>query len=105
MNSTRLGILVAVILGFAGLGLHAAESDKPQTSDKDIAKAQRAAYPLNTCVVMGDKLSDKPVEVVVEGRLFRLCCSGCIKKVKADPAKYIALLDEAAKKNESKTKN
>jgi YHS domain-containing protein len=31
----------------------------------------------------------------VEGRDIRLCCAGCSKKLQADPAKYIAKIDEA----------
>ena len=39
---------------------------------------------------MGD-----PVEMVVAGRLIRLCCDGCEPKIKSDPLKYITMVDAA----------
>ena len=70
-----------------------------QKLDKAVIDKQEAAYPLKTCVVSGEALGGAmgdPVEIVVGNRLVKLCCNGCVKKVKADPAKYIALLDKAA---------
>lgn len=62
-----------------------------------------SAYPLDTCVVSGEKLGEmgKPIDYLYkeEGkpdRLVRLCCKMCIGKFKADPAKYLKLIDEAA---------
>lgn len=67
------------------------------TLDKAVTEAQRKDYPLETCVVSGAKLGSKgePVEIVVAGRLVRLCCAGCAPKVKADPVKYLAVVDKA----------
>jgi hypothetical protein len=85
----------------------AAEADPAGTLakvDTMIAEQQRALYPLTHCVVMADESlvaedgADTAKEVVVGNRLFRVCCPGCIKKVKKDPAKFAALLDEAALK-------
>jgi len=85
----------------------AAEADPAGTLakvDTMIAEQQRALYPLTTCVVMSDEAlvgedgADTAKEVVVGNRLFRVCCPGCIKKVKKDPAKFAAMLDEAARK-------
>lgn len=67
-------------------------------------KAAKAAYPLETCVVSGDKLEGSdmgaPVDYVYkeEGkpdRLVRFCCKGCVKDFKKDPAKYLKKIDEA----------
>jgi hypothetical protein len=85
----------------------AAEADPTGTLakvDALIADQQRALYPLTHCVVMPDEAltsedgTDTAKEVVVGNRLFRVCCPGCIKKVKKDPAKFAAILDEAAQK-------
>lgn len=67
--------------------------------DKAVAKAQRASYPLETCVVGGGKLGSmgKPVETVVGNRLVRLCCKGCLPKLHASPHKYLPKLDAAWK--------
>jgi YHS domain-containing protein len=65
--------------------------------DEATANAQRKDYPLDTCVVLGGKLGSmgEPAEMVVAGRLLRFCCAGCEGKVKADPAKYIEVIDAA----------
>ena len=62
-----------------------------------IVKIQAPSYPLATCVVSGEELGSMgdPIEHVVSGRLVRLCCKGCIKKVDASPASFIAKVDEA----------
>jgi hypothetical protein len=38
---------------------------------------------------MGD-----PVDLVVGNQLIELCCAGCKKKINADPAKYIAQVQQ-----------
>ena len=59
-------------------------------------KAQATAYPLKTCVVASTNgLGDAPKQMMVGGRLVQTCCGGCAKKVKADPAKYVAVVDAA----------
>lgn len=71
------------------------------------AEQQRPIYPMTTCVVTGESLLDDSgkdiaTEVVVQNRLFRVCCGGCVKKVKADPGKYAALLDAAVLESQAK---
>jgi len=63
--------------------------------DRAVADAQRPSYPIDTCVVSGEKLDSMggPVEMVVANRLVRLCCKSCARKVKSDPAAYIAKID------------
>jgi hypothetical protein len=60
---------------------------------------------MTTCVVSGDKLEDgdmgPPIDYIhkEEGkpdRLVRLCCKGCVKDFKKDPAKYLKMIDDAA---------
>ncbi|MDH3584346.1 MAG: hypothetical protein OER86_09040 [Phycisphaerae bacterium] len=56
-----------------------------------------ASYPLDTCVVSGEKLGDhgKPYDHKHEGRLVRFCCEACIDDFNKDPAKYLAKIDQA----------
>jgi len=65
--------------------------------DNATADAQREGYPLDTCIVAGGELGSmgEPAEMVIAGRLMRFCCAGCEPKVRADPARYIAAIDEA----------
>lgn len=67
--------------------------------DKAIVKVHGSKYPLDTCVVGGGKLGSmgKPVETVIGNRLVRLCCKGCLPKLKANPHKYLPKLDAAWK--------
>jgi len=46
----------------------------------------------STCPVMGGEV-DKKLYVDAEGKRIYVCCTGCLEKVKADPGKYIKLLE------------
>jgi hypothetical protein len=67
------------------------------------AKPEIKPYPLDTCVVSGEKLGEmgEPVTIVHEGREVKFCCAGCIKKFKKDPAKFLGQMDEKAKAAET----
>ena len=72
--------------------------------DEAIIKQQTPTYPLTTCPVTGDKLGGKmgkPVDYVYNNRLVRFCCPGCIAKFEKNPQKYLSMIDEAAKKQQS----
>jgi hypothetical protein len=77
-----------------------------QTPSDSIAKA-KAAYPLSTCVVSGDKLEGGDMGEAIDyvhketgkpDRLVRLCCKKCIRDFKKDPAKYLKMIDDASAK-------
>jgi YHS domain-containing protein len=63
--------------------------------------AQIKKYPLDACVVTGEKLGadadEKPVDVMLGTTLVKLCCKGCIKKLEKDPARYLAIVAGKAK--------
>lgn len=46
------------------------------------------------CPVMDEPLGSmgQPVKLLVGGKPVFLCCKGCVKKVQADPAKYLAVV-------------
>ena len=114
---TRLLLLAAAAL-FAGIPLARAAHDHnmgdmamPAPAENDqaawLAKA-KAAYPLQTCVVSGDKLEvtsmGAPVDYIHKeagkaDRLVRFCCKDCVKDFKKDPAKYLKKIDDAAAKD------
>jgi hypothetical protein len=73
------------------------------TAPAQAAATAPTAYPLDTCVVSGEKLGEMgaPVDYIHKeagkpDRLVRFCCKMCIAKFKKDPAKYLKVLDEAA---------
>jgi hypothetical protein len=68
--------------------------------DKAVVSSQGPAYPLKACPISKDQLGggdEKPVDMVLAGRLIRLCCKDCKGDLEKDPAKAIAMVDEARK--------
>lgn len=75
--------------------------------DKAVIAAQEKDYPLKACPVSKEALGGdmgKPVDLVVGGRLVRLCCKDCRKEIEKEPAKFVAMVD-AARKAERKDKS
>lgn len=83
MKTRRFLLLAAV-----GLAVAAARADE----------AKKDAYPLDTCVVSGEKLGahGEPYIFHYEGREVRFCCKMCRKDFLKEPAKYLKMLDAAA---------
>ncbi|MEI8293682.1 MAG: hypothetical protein WCG66_06775 [bacterium] len=54
-------------------------------------------YPLKTCVVSGDELSEisKPLTFIYEGQEVKLCCRDCKRSFDKNPAKYLAKIQAA----------
>jgi YHS domain-containing protein len=73
-------------------------------ADKEKEKDSKKPYPLETCVVSGEKLGEmgKPVVHDYKGREVKFCCKDCIKDFNKDPDKYIKKLDEAEAKAKDK---
>jgi hypothetical protein len=63
--------------------------------DAAIIEQQKASYPLDTCIMAGEKLGDKAVDVVVNNRLVRFCCTKCAAHFKEDVAGNMKKLDAA----------
>lgn len=57
------------------------------TIQTNLAKAQ------GVCPVMGEAIDASMKSTVVNGRKIFVCCPPCIKKIEADPANYVAMLD------------
>jgi YHS domain-containing protein len=99
MNLSIL-VLGAALLLPTGQDTDKQQSGKAEKANAAVVKTQLPSYPLDVCVISGEKLADQdaPMNVVVEGRLVRTCCGQCAKKVRKDPAKYIAQVETAVKK-------
>jgi YHS domain-containing protein len=79
----------------------AANPDRYMTKlDEAVIKQQRERYPLKTCVVAGMELGSmgEPDEIIVGGSLVRFCCAGCRPQFHKEPAKYLAQLRDAWRK-------
>lgn len=76
------------------------------TIDQLMIEQQLSFYPLDTCVVSGEKLGGEmgePIDVIHKNRLVRLCCKGCKKALAKDPEVLIAKLDKAVVERQGKT--
>lgn len=62
------------------------------------APSATADYPLDTCVVSGEKLGSmgEPIPVTHEGVEVKLCCQGCVDPFNKEPQKYVAMVKAAA---------
>jgi len=95
-NLTVAALAVCVLLSpFAGLAV----------DEKKATKAK--PYTLKTCPVSGDELGGMGEAYVFEqdGREIKLCCKGCLKDFKKDPAKYLKQIEKAEAKAKAKTKS
>ncbi|NUO19464.1 hypothetical protein HUU59_08465 [bacterium] len=66
--------------------------------DDAIIAKQKPGYPLETCIVSGEAFGGEmgdPVDFVYDNQYFKLCCKGCIKNIKKEPAKYLEKLSAA----------
>lgn len=71
--------------------------------DAAVVAAQGKSYLPRSCIVSGEEFGGEmgePVDYVVGNRMVRLCCKGCVKKLRADPLMYLARLDQLKKAGE-----
>lgn len=71
-----------------------------QKLDQAVVAKQKPTYPLETCVVSGEKFGGEmgaPVDHVVGNRLVRFCCKDCAEQFRKDPSTYLLKLDAARK--------
>ena len=66
----------------------------------DGQSAKPKPYPLQTCVVSGEKFGGDmgdPHVFTYQGREIKLCCKSCLKDFNKETARFIKKLDEAEK--------
>lgn len=105
MIKTSRSILAAVMAIGGLVSAGAAPSTQPATTRPSESAATTRPYPMDVCVVSGEKLNsmgDAPVILQWQGREVRFCCRDCVEEFKRDPARYLAKLDAAAKAKEEK---
>lgn len=69
--------------------------------DNAVITVQGKDYVLKQCPVSDEKYGGDmgdPVDLVVGGRLVRLCCKDCKKDVEKSPSKFVEMVDAARKK-------
>ena len=95
MKFKKLPILIALSL----TALVSCKNDQSATGDSSAEPSSEtkkidSEYPLDTCVVSGEKLGSmgEPFVITHEGIEVRFCCDGCLPTFKKEPAKYLAKL-------------
>jgi len=109
MKIRHLLLATALLAALPAIRVTAADKPAAAKTEAEIINAARSSYPLKTCLVsnealgsMGDaagyihRAAGKPDRVVF------FCCEGCSDDFKADPAKFLKKLDEAAAKKGKK---
>lgn len=101
----KMKMLAVMVLGTVLGSFSAVRAEDAKAAPTE---AQIKAYPLQTCVVSGEKLGEmgKPYDLIYKekngdketDRLVRLCCKGCVKDFNKEPAKYISKLNDAVAK-------
>jgi hypothetical protein len=95
MKITKSWAVLAIVLGGITLGfLTSGCTKQDETRSAGAPAAGVKPYPLDICVVSGEKLGSmgKPVVYVHECQEMKFCCKDCVEEFKKDPAKYLAKL-------------
>jgi YHS domain-containing protein len=95
----RFAIACALLWTLSACDEHGHDHGAPPPDSKPAAPAPAKPYPLDTCVVSGEKLGKmgEPKVIVHEGQEVKFCCPGCEKEFRKDPAKVLKAIAEAKK--------
>jgi YHS domain-containing protein len=91
-----------VLLGAALAIAAGCGADQQKAADKPAggqpATAQAKPYPIDWCIVSGEKLGSMgdPVVRTYQGQEVKFCCKYCIEDFEKTPALYLARIDSAA---------
>ena len=100
MKNTTKSILFSGLAAsaflFASCQKESATTEESNATETE-TMASTEAYPLDVCVVSGEKLGSmgEPHVITHEGTEVKFCCDNCVPKFKEDPAKYIAKIEAA----------
>ncbi len=104
MRTRMIPVIAVVLLGVAQCA-GAAENPGMKGARASMAKRMTAQVPSgmevgNTvCPVSGEKVGGKmgpPVKMEYKGKVYNLCCPGCVATFKQDPEKYAAIAQAQA---------
>ena len=90
MKATSAILLTAL----AASVLIGCDKKEPAAPTTDAPKTAAKPYPLDVCLVSGEKLVSMgaPVVYVHEGQEIKFCCKSCPPDFKKEPAKFLAKL-------------
>ena len=85
MNIRTVALFVLLMFIFAPLTFAAVETASKDTGIVDAGNT--------TCPVLGNPASPN-ITADYQGKRYHFCCYGCVSRFKADPEKYIAILEK-----------
>lgn len=90
---TGLAALAAAAF-LAGCGQQSDSTDASTPDAGSSAVAATKPYPLDVCLVSGEKLGSmgEPVLKVVDGQEVKFCCKDCITDFDKEPTKFLTKL-------------
>jgi YHS domain-containing protein len=88
---------------FLVLGSFAVDSYAQEKPKSEAVSTEEGEIFNTVCPVSGEEI-DETKTFVYEGKTYAVCCNSCLKKLKADPEKYISKLSEDGKSIKKKTK-
>lgn len=85
-----------LILSSFALLFSACKPQETTTSDASAEALAAKPYPLDICVVSGEKLGSMgdPVVILHEGQEIKFCCDSCEPKFRKAPAKFLSKLED-----------
>lgn len=97
MKTTLITISAALFALITSCKPGGAASNQASGEATSVASAEAKPYPLETCLVSGEKLGSmgKPASTVYQGQEIKFCCSHCIPDFEKEPAKFLAKLQAA----------
>lgn len=101
-------VFIGKVVEFGGESTAAPVKEKSVAKTTEPAKSavqavvSKDGYPIDTCVVSGEKLGDmgEIINYSYQGRTVKFCCKACQKDFDAEPAKFIKKLDAAGQTKE-----
>lgn len=89
--------LFAAFILYIGVNFSYAQ-EKPKDENKEKKVEQQTVVedgkPINTICPVSMEEADQEITFTYEGKTYAVCCNNCLKKLKADPERYISRLDE-----------
>ena len=89
-----IGLVVSLFL-LTAYSLVLARSDESKALAQASDESQAVNVGNKICPVSGDEVNEETKATVeYKGKIYNLCCSGCIEEFKKDPEKYVQKVNQ-----------
>ena len=94
-NISKITLIALTSLAFQSCNK---ENTAGAESKSSSATGDATPYPLDTCLVSGEKLGSMgdPIVIQHEGQEIKFCCDHCIPKFRENPEKYLTALNQTS---------